>query len=132
MRTLDSWESDKSLCRLSPARPCPGRSSEETELGAVGSGYGIGCWVVSGTESTEFGLDRLRDRKPLAPRLAKAARFSQYENVVATFMQAAKARSNSIDLTFDPISEGSTFDQVPATVAAASGKGKWKVGVVLA
>lgn len=52
-------------------------------------------------------------------------------DVVAKLVEAAKARGTSIDLAFDPISEGATFDQVPATVAAASGKGKGKVATVL-
>ena len=52
-------------------------------------------------------------------------------DVVAKLVEAAKARGMSIDLAFDPISEGATFDQVPATVAAAGGKGKGKVATVL-
>lgn len=43
-------------------------------------------------------------------------------DVVANLVQAAKARGTSIELAFDTISEGATFDQVPATVAAAGGK----------
>ena len=52
-------------------------------------------------------------------------------DVVAKLVKAAKARGTSIDLAFDPISEGATFDQVPATVAAAGVKGKGKVATVL-
>ena len=53
-------------------------------------------------------------------------------DVVAKLVQAAKARGLSIDLAFDPISQGATFDQVPAVVAAAaSRKGKGKVATVL-
>ena len=52
-------------------------------------------------------------------------------DVVAKLAEAAKARGTSIELAFDPISEGATFDLVPATVAAAGGKGKGKVATVL-
>ena len=53
-------------------------------------------------------------------------------DIVAQLVQAAKARGTSIDIAFDPISEGTTFDLVPATVAAAaSAKGKGKVAKVI-
>ena len=52
-------------------------------------------------------------------------------DVVVRIVEAAKARGTSIDLAFDPISEGATLDQVPATVAAAGDKGKRKVATVL-
>ncbi|KAL8797856.1 MAG: hypothetical protein Q9195_000208 [Heterodermia aff. obscurata] len=52
-------------------------------------------------------------------------------DVVAKLVEAAKARGTTIDLAFDPISEGATFDQVSATVEAAGGKGKGKVATTL-
>ena len=53
------------------------------------------------------------------------------KDIVEKLVEVAKARGTSIDLAFDPISEGATFDQVPATVAAAGRKGKGKVATVL-
>ena len=53
------------------------------------------------------------------------------EDVVAKLAEAAKARGTSIELALDSISEGATLDLVPATVAAAGGKGKGKVATVL-
>ena len=65
--------------------------------------------------------------------LGAAEVFDYHDSdVVAKLTEAAKARGTSIDLAFDPISEGATFDQVPATVAAAGAKGKkGKVATVL-
>lgn len=52
--------------------------------------------------------------------------------VVGKLVQTAKARGTTIELAFDPISEGETLDQVPAPVTAAAGaKGVGKLATVL-